>query len=172
MFVSPELVANQFEYSAWASKRLVDAAAQLSPEELTRDFGTADRSVLETLVHVFAADRIWCYRLVGGPNPGFIADRDRSLAVLQQEWTPLYDRWIRWARGLAPEQLVEEVSYIDMKGTPWTQPLWQLVLHVVNHGTHHRGQVAGFLRTMGHTPPALDLVRYHRDLLNVKRAAL
>jgi uncharacterized damage-inducible protein DinB len=38
------------------------------------------------------------------------------------------------------------------------------VLHVVNHGTHHRGQVAGFLRTMGHAPPALDLIAYYREI--------
>jgi uncharacterized damage-inducible protein DinB len=55
------------------------------------------------------------------------------------------------------------VAYKDMKGNPYSQPLWQLVLHVVNHGTHHRGQVSGFLRVMGHTPPPLDLVFYYRE---------
>ena len=40
---------------------------------------------------------------------------------------------------------------------------WQIVTHVVNHGTHHRGQVSGFLRTMGHTPPPLDLSFYYRE---------
>ena len=54
-----------------------------------------------------------------------------------------------------------EISYKDMRGNPWRQPLGQLVLHVVNHGTHHRGQVAGFMRTMGHIPPKLDLVHYY-----------
>jgi uncharacterized damage-inducible protein DinB len=50
-----------------------------------------------------------------------------------------------------------------MRGNPWRQPLGQLVLHVVNHGTHHRGQVSAFLRMMGHVPPKLDLVTYYRD---------
>jgi uncharacterized damage-inducible protein DinB len=50
-----------------------------------------------------------------------------------------------------------------MKGTPWKQPLWKLVLHVVNHGTHHRSQVSGFLRTLGHAPPPLDLVYFYRQ---------
>jgi uncharacterized damage-inducible protein DinB len=49
-----------------------------------------------------------------------------------------------------------------MRGRTWTQPIWQLVLHVVNHGTHHRGQVSGFLRTMGRVPPVLDLVAFYR----------
>jgi uncharacterized damage-inducible protein DinB len=51
-----------------------------------------------------------------------------------------------------------------MRGNPWRQPLGQLVLHVVNHGTHHRGQVSGFLRAMGHVPPKLDLVSYYRNM--------
>jgi len=43
-------------------------------------------------------------------------------------------------------------------------PLWQILLHVVNHATHHRGQVSGFLRAMGHTPPPLDLIAFYRTL--------
>jgi uncharacterized damage-inducible protein DinB len=50
-----------------------------------------------------------------------------------------------------------------MKGNPWTELLAKLALHVVNHGTHHRGQAAGFLRTLGHTPPPLDLSVYDRE---------
>jgi uncharacterized damage-inducible protein DinB len=50
----------------------------------------------------------------------------------------------------------------DLRGNTWTQPFWQLVLHVVNHATHHRGQVSGFLRAMGRVPPPLDLVAFYR----------
>jgi uncharacterized damage-inducible protein DinB len=56
------------------------------------------------------------------------------------------------------------VDYKDSKGNPYRQPLWQLILHVVNHGTHHRGQASGFLRALGHTPPVLDLVAYYRTM--------
>src|SRR6266496_956499 len=100
MPVSPEVLTTHIDYTAWASRKLVDCAAQLSPEQLNHDFGTADRSVLGTLVHTFAADRIWLARLTGGPHSGFIADRDRSLAVLQNEWPELHERWKQWARGL------------------------------------------------------------------------
>jgi uncharacterized damage-inducible protein DinB len=54
-------------------------------------------------------------------------------------------------------------TYQDMRGNTWTNPIWHLVLHVVNHGTHHRGQAAGFLRAMGHVPPVLDLIAYYRS---------
>jgi len=79
------------------------------------------------------------------------------------DWPALYERWKDWAAGLTGEAAAAEVSYRDMRGNPWRQPLGQLVLHAVNHGTHHRGQVSGFLRAMGHTPPKLDLVLYYRE---------
>ena len=75
----------------WASSRLLDAAAQLSPEELTRDFGTADKSVVGTLAHVFAADRVWMARIQGQPPAKFITDEDRDLSLLQREWPALLE---------------------------------------------------------------------------------
>ena len=162
MFVSVEVLRSHLGYTAWASRMLVDAAAGLSGEELTRDFGTADKSVLATLVHIFAADRVWLTRLNGEPAHAFVTDADYQLAVLQNDWPALHTRWKRWASELTWEAARADVSYTDMSGNAWRQPVGQLVLHMVNHGTHHRGQVAGFLRTMGHAPPKLDLVHYYR----------
>jgi uncharacterized damage-inducible protein DinB len=82
---------------------------------------------------------------------------------LQNGWPALMERWKAWAAGLTDEQARAEIAYSEMKGRPWKQPLWQLVLHVVNHGTHHRGQVSGFLRSLGHPPPTLDLVYFCRE---------
>ena len=61
--------------------------------------------------------------------------------------------------------MLQPLAYRDLKGRAYEQPLWQLILHVVNHGTHHRGQVSGFLRSLGHVPPPLDLVAYYRQQL-------
>jgi len=163
MPVSAEALRTHIDYTAWASQKLVAAAALLSPEELNRDFQTADRSVLGTLVHTFAGDRLWLSRLDGGPYPGFVTDADRSLAVLQSDWPAVLDGWKKWAGALTDEQALRELAYTDMKGRTWSQPVWQLVLHVVNHGTHHRGQVSGFLRALGHTPPQIDLVYFYRE---------
>ena len=71
-----------------------------------------------------------------------------------------------WAAALTGEQTDSTVAYKDTKGHAYTSVLWQIVLHVVNHGSHHRGQVSGFLRAMGHPPPALDLGLYYREIRN------
>ncbi|HWC96508.1 MAG TPA: DinB family protein [Candidatus Sulfopaludibacter sp.] len=164
MNLSVDLLRHHIDYSAWASQRLVLAAAELTEEELTHDFRTADHTVLETLVHTFAADRLWLSRLSGSPHPGFITDADRHLSALQNDWPPLHHRWQEWAAGLTNSQALEPLAYTDMKGRHWNQPIWQLVLHVVNHATHHRGQVVGFLRSLGHAPPPTDLTVYYREV--------
>ena len=164
MSVSPAILQDHISYTAWASTRLLNAAAGLSPEELTRDFQTADSSVLGTLLHLHFAERIWLSRIKGEPFPGPLAESERSLAHLQTAWPDLHDRWRVWAASLTGESPLREVSYRDLKQVQWKQPLWQIVLHVVNHATHHRGQVSGFLRSMGHTPPPVDLIYYHRGL--------
>jgi len=163
MSVSADSLRAHLAYTAWASRCLVEAAAKLSPEELTRDFQTSDHSVLGTLAHVFAADRIWLARMTAESPATFISEADHRLTVLQNDWPALLARWKQWAAGLTDATAQAVVAYKDMRGNSYSQPIWQVVLHVVNHGTHHRGQVSGFLRTMGHTPPPLDLSFYYRE---------
>jgi uncharacterized damage-inducible protein DinB len=162
MPVTADTLRLHFDYSAWASQRLMEAAAKLTSEELARDFRTSDKCVLETLVHVFAADRIWLARVQGVEGVGFISATDRDFGKLQTEWPALYQRWEEWLAPLTDEGVRVKVAYRDLKGNDYVQPLWQILLHVVNHGTHHRGQAAGFLRAMGYAPPALDLIAFYR----------
>jgi uncharacterized damage-inducible protein DinB len=164
MHLSAETLRLHLDYTQWATMRLLDVAMQLTSEELNRDFGTSEHSVLGTLVHTFAGDRIWLYRVAGGANPGFVSDADRSLAVLEQDWPAVLERWRLWAANLTDESTDALLDYTDLKGNPHRQPIWQIVLHVVNHGTHHRGQVSGFLRALGRTPPPLDLIYFYRAL--------
>jgi len=163
MPVSADTLRLQLDYSAWASQRVLDAVEKLTPEELTRDFKTADKNALETLVHVFAADRIWLARVQGAVR-SFIDPQDRDLAVLKKEWPAVQQGWKQQMAPLTDQDVLKVVSYKDTKGNSYQSPLWQIVLHLVNHGTHHRGQVSGFLRAMGYTPQALDLIAFYRQL--------
>jgi uncharacterized damage-inducible protein DinB len=164
MPVTADVLRTHLAYTDWASRRLLGAVATLSQDELTRDFQTADGNVLCTLAHVFAADRIWWKRIQGEPVTSFISDADKQLSVLQKDWPALLEQWHRWAASLTDDGALRVVEFTDTRGNFISQPVWHIVLHVVNHGTHHRGQVSGFLRALGHNPPQLDLMLYYRDL--------
>lgn len=159
--VSVDALQQHIAYSDWASRRVLAAAAELTGEELNRDFGTSDKSVLGTLVHVFRADRMWLAR-TRGELINFAEAGDAELAVLQEKWPEVLSGWGQWVATVADP--ASAIRYQDLKGNWWETPVWQIVMHVVNHGTHHRGQVSGFLRTMGHKPPPLDAIAYYRGL--------
>lgn len=163
MSVPVDVLRTHLRYTTWASARIVDAASRLTHEELTRDFKSADTHVLGTLAHVYAADRVWLGRIQGAPPAVFIdPEVDIRLTVLQHGWPALLGRWQAWADGLRDPSA--GASYHDLQGNPHSTPLWQIVLHVVNHATHHRGQASAMIRAMGHTPPPLDLIRYYREV--------
>ena len=63
--------------------------------------------------------------------------------------------------GLSDEQLASPLTWNSIPdGEEHTLPLWQPVVHMVNHNTYHRGQVVSLLRQMGYEPPATDLVQF------------
>ena len=160
MSITPDAARTHLAYTEWATARVIAAARELAPEELVRDFGTADRSVLGTLTHVFGADRVWLARIQGRAQE---RPKEYDLDGLQADWNAVYRLWQEWASALTEGAIAERISYRDLKGNPWVSPVWQIVLHVVNHGTHHRGQIAGFLRASGKTPPPLDLIAFYRS---------
>lgn len=154
-------LATHLKYSAWASGRLVEAAGELTPEELSRPMNVSHGSLLGTLAHVYLGDRIWLSRLVDPEPRKKLREENEeiTLETLARDWPPLYERWVEFAESADPERMV---SYHDTKGNPYQTPLWQIVRHVVNHGTLHRGQVMAMLRQLGKIPPPTDLIFYYR----------
>ena len=165
MSITADILRLHIDYTAWADHRLIEVVSTLPETEITHDFKTADRSILGTLVHIYVSDRIWLARFQRASYPVTpVSEADHHFAVLQNEWPALMNRWKQWVSGLTDQDVRQIVPYIDMRGRHWEEPLWQLVFHVVNHGTHHRGQVSGFLRSLGHNPPPLDMTLYYRSL--------
>ena len=150
------------QYSGWASKRLLDAAAALDPEPLSRELGVSHHSVLDTLSHIYLADRIWYTRVVEPDLP--VRADPVPLQTLRSDWPAIQQRWETWANSLTDSDLARVVSYRTFKGDPLETPVWQIVLHVVNHATLHRGQVMAMLRQLGVPPPPTDLIFFYRTL--------
>jgi uncharacterized damage-inducible protein DinB len=162
MHVSIETLKIHIEYTIWANRLILDAAGALSPDELTRDFGTADKSILGTLLHLYGGDLAWIERMHGNSLTARPYDDQATLATLHAEWPKVWERWKHYVDLLTPETADGEIAYFTFKGVPYRSAAWQIILHLVNHGTHHRGQASGFIRSMGKIPPVLDLMEYYR----------
>jgi uncharacterized damage-inducible protein DinB len=149
------------EYHHWATNLTVNALKALTHEQFTRDLGSSFPSVRDTLVHVFTADRAWLGRLEGQAHPRANAGDFADLSVLLEVWEPVLQRWPGAVASLGdPGRLIE---YKSFAGDPFTNPLGQIVRHVVNHGTYHRGQVATMLRQLGAQAVSSDLISFYRE---------
>jgi uncharacterized damage-inducible protein DinB len=143
-------------YSTWASRKLLDAVMQLPPEQREREMNVSHKGVLETLRHIQMSDHVWLSRVLGEPM-------QRPEGPIDIEWPRILARWEEWAASSAAANLNRVIAYHDLKGNPWETPLWQIVLHLVNHATLHRGQVMGMMRQVGVAPPPTDLIFFYRE---------
>ncbi|HEY6929531.1 MAG TPA: DinB family protein [Thermoanaerobaculia bacterium] len=158
---STEEVAKLLGYNRWANGRTLESVAPLTQDEIDRKLGGSFSSVRETLVHIYGAEWIWLERWRGTSPKGLPSpDELKTLAGLQERWANVEEERSMFARGLSDERLVESISYFNLAGEGRKNRLGELFVHVVNHSSYHRGQVATMLRQLGRKPLSTDYVLY------------
>lgn len=151
-----------FDYSAWARNRLLAAVEQISEEEYfgprPLDYG----SIHGTLVHTFAPEAIWLSRWHGvSPERMLDAGDVPDLAELERRWTEAEQKLKEFLDATSDEQIASTiVDYVSTEGDHLRRPLWQTMAQLINHGTHHRSEVANVVTQLGHSPGDLDMIVY------------
>jgi uncharacterized damage-inducible protein DinB len=153
------------DYHYWARDRMLAAVEVLTPEEFTRHLVTSFPSVRDSVVHIYAAEWIWYRRWQGESPTALLAPEGFSdLTSVRTAWTALEADVRRLVAGLDDEDLQRVVEYRLMSGQPGASIFWQMLQHVVNHATYHRGQVTTLLRQLGAEPPMpTDLIAFYRE---------
>jgi uncharacterized damage-inducible protein DinB len=153
------------DYHYWARDRVLDAVAALTSEQLTRDMGGSFRSVRDTLVHLYGAEWVWCSRWNGESPTGFPADSLADVAAIRARWVELESN-VRAVLDRTGEQgLDRAIEYRMINGDARASIFWQMIQHVVNHASYHRGQVTTMLRQLGAAPPqSMDLIGFYRTM--------
>lgn len=157
------IVLELFAYTRWANHRILEAVAPLQPEELDRQLGGSFGSLRATLVHTLGADWIWLRRWRGQAASPLPEWDTSSTDAIRSLWEGIMDERDAFLSDLDADSLERPLHYTNLSGAPFTAPLGELLLHVVNHATYHRGQAVHLLRQLGHRAPATDLVVFQRD---------
>lgn len=158
---SAAVVRDLLLYMLWADRLMLKAVREVKPEDLTRDAGISFGSLLGTMVHMLGSQRLWLSRFAGNPierRPGLADFPDLPSWI--QGWEETAAGVEAFLAALTDEQLAAEITWTDTAGPTRTLPLWQPVLHMVNHNTYHRGQVVSLMRQLGYEPPHTDLIRF------------
>ena len=153
------------DYNYWARDRMIAAVTPLSTEQYTRDLGSSFKSVRDTLVHTYSAEWVWYSRWQGtSPTSPIPFDKFPDLAALQSAWLDLEARVRSFFEQAGEAGIARAMDYKLLNGQPGRTVLWQMLQHVVNHGSYHRGQVTTMLRQLGAQPPkSVDLITFYRE---------
>jgi uncharacterized damage-inducible protein DinB len=169
--MKPAEMGELFVFNTWANHRILGAVEGLTAEQFTMPMGSSFSSVRDTLVHIWGVEWIWLERLEGRAPTGFPEGRDiPDLGTLRQRWEEVERNWREYVQRLSASELDEEVDYKTLSFGPSRSPRWQMMQHVVNHGTYHRGQVATLLRQLGAKGVGTDLISFYRERKTAAKA--
>jgi uncharacterized damage-inducible protein DinB len=150
-----------YDYNRWGNGRVLDAATKLNAEQYTCDLSNSFRSVRDTLTHILAAEWIWLRRWKGASPKSFYDPADfPTIETLRTKWAEVEREQMEFVNGLTEEALATKITYVNTKGETWTYELWQMMQHLVNHSTYHRGQITTMLRQLGAEPAATDFLLF------------
>lgn len=157
-------VRDLLAYTRWANHRTLDAAASLSPEQYLKDLGSSFRSVRDTLFHIYGVEWIWLERLEGRSPKAIPSAADYSdVAALRAPWAEVESRYEDYLGALSQAELEAVLNYTTLSYGPASNPRWEILVHVANHGTYHRGQASTLFRQLGAKGPATDIILYFRE---------
>lgn len=153
-------------YNAWANYRLMNAIAEAPEDDFRRDTGVFFESLRGTLNHLYVTDTLWMARLRDQPAPHWglnaLPHPDRAALAARRR---VLDRDIQgYVLSLGEAELETEVTFTTITNpAEVTMRRSNVLTHLFNHQTHHRGQAHACLTTLGHAAPPLDLLLFLRE---------
>jgi len=166
-----ELIRALYDYNEWANNHVLEAAFLLSDEEFSRKQGASFESVEGNLAHIAGAQIIWLERWTGGSNskPVLEFQKLRGLPSIRETVERSHAELRSFIASLTDTRLEEVLAYHDSAGSPYERVMWQLMAHVVNHGTHHRAETAMAMGLVGKPMRELDYSYFEMERAGVRR---
>lgn len=154
-------ITRLYAFNRWANLRFFEAAASLTEQQYAAELVSSFPSIRDTMAHIVAVEWLWLQRWQGA-SPSALPDwaRTPALADLKAQLDLIEPAIDRFIAALAPADLARVVAYRRFNGEARSNTLGDLLLHLVNHGTYHRGQLTTLLRQVGATPPSTDFVYF------------
>lgn len=153
-------LAQLLRYNSWANDRLLDA---IPHNVLDVSMQSSFPSIRKTVLHIWDAEWVWFER-VNGRSPGLVDHEqfegpfEDALRLLREQ----EDAWITLVESLTDNELTRSITYKNLtSGKEFTRTIDEIVMHVCNHSTFHRGQIVTMLRANGaDTIPGTDMAIY------------
>ncbi len=152
-----------YDYNNWAGERLWKAVESLSADQLHVDIHNGIGSIFTTLVHLASASWIWRTRWEGGMPTRFLSTEDfTTLQSVRTRWQEEEAQMQRYLATVSDEDLTKDVRYIRPANPDrvYTIAIWKSMLHLINHQTQHRSEIAIQLTALDHSPGELCMTNF------------
>lgn len=155
-------LGDHLRYTAWATRRTLEAVGELTDEEFTRDLQCSFGNVRGTLLHMLEASS-WWYSVLTDEDSGERVDDDAPFPEIRDAYLALLHRYERLADQL--QRHGDAWSFATTEVTVHVGEIrkWQGIMNIVSHDTYHRGQIATLLRQMGHQPVETDIIYFYSN---------
>ena len=131
------------DYHYWARDRMLAALTTLTPEQFTREMGSSFTSIQDTLGHVYSAEWAWHQRWQGvSPASQLPRETFSDVVTVRKLWEKTEADVRGFLDALGETGVERTFEYKTLAGDSFSNPIWQMQVHVMNHATYHRGQVA------------------------------
>jgi uncharacterized damage-inducible protein DinB len=165
-----EYLQHLYDYNYWANHRYFAVAEGLRDEQLRRKQGHSWDSVHAVLVHMLSSEWVWLQRWSGTSPKGHLsADDFPTLAALKERWSQAEAEMQAFIADQTEDSLERVVTYSNFSGEKFDVPLWQMLMHVANHETHHRGELAAMFALMNVPHPEEEVIQYFLNLSGQKK---
>jgi uncharacterized damage-inducible protein DinB len=154
-----------FAYNKWANDQMLASLGSLTSEQLSRDLACSFSSILGTAGHIAAAEWIWLSRWKGS-NPTAMPDWAATpvFDAVTRKFAELEAERTEYLATIAEADLDRPLVFRLLSGAEDAQRLRSQFQHVVNHGTYHRGQIAGMIRQVGGKAVSTDIIYWLREM--------
>lgn len=160
-----KIILSQYAaYHLWANQLIIDRILQLPKELHEQKVVSSFPGLQATLIHIWDAESIWWQRMKLQENiivpstnfTGGIVEISKSLMFQSRQWQ-------EWISNAQEHMFDHEFIYYNTKKEKFKQSVYQVVLHVFNHGTYNRGQLVNILRQLGvDSIPQTDFIVWSR----------
>jgi len=146
-----------YDYNYWANKRILDASANVTPEQLDAPASFPYGGLRGTLLHILDSEWGWRALFQGIESAADLIETDfPTLGALKARWQQEETAMRAYINALSDEDMESHLRYTTDNGIKRDRILWHCLLHVVNHGTQHRSEAAALLTDYSYSPGDLD----------------
>lgn len=156
-------VKTLYRYNDWANGLVFNAIASLPSEDVTRDLGGSFASLRSVVAHVISTEWAWLERWHGTSPKERPAWMEGDIGSLMARLLDIQAKRSLFLDNLSDDALASQMSFTYLSGNPDQQILQDMLVHVVNHSTYHRGQITLMFRQLGHAPPSTDFVLFRSE---------